>query len=368
LTALTKALYYPWQDIENPEWIRTACLYWDKIATIVSAGDFSPYKTPETRALQEAGILEPLHPSDTSAHLAAQKVREFAATEEWRRLLSRPEKRRAAYMFRERRDDFLTVTHWTAAYGHFHTDRLLDWRELKGNIAHLYLTILAGEVSRNSGWALVTDKTGVRLLAESVRLGFPLIGTVELPDGVILSAPPPFQASRYGPPDLRRPLQALVAELALSTVYIDPTTPIDRLIAFRNRYSDELLRFRGEVDRLTQALRSDLESGEYGSAQDAIRQAIVDNQGNVEAALVALERQLRVSRIESRRDWLEMALLAVVPASVAAPMLGWRAVAVGAATAAIRIAFALPKWQSRGRDIISSDPYSYLLLAKRELA
>ncbi|UCZ56412.1 hypothetical protein LGV61_11870 [Desulfurispirillum indicum] len=33
--AFTKSLYYPWIDIPDEAWLKTAGLYWDKIQTIV---------------------------------------------------------------------------------------------------------------------------------------------------------------------------------------------------------------------------------------------------------------------------------------------------------------------------------------------
>jgi hypothetical protein len=362
---MTKALYYPWQDIDNANWLRTACLYWDEIATVVAHGDSSPYKSPETRALQECGVLTPLTASEEHAFRAGSLLREFASTKEWQNVLSKADKGRAAYLIREKRDSWITTDHWTAIYGNFHMDRLLDWRNLRGNIAHLYLTILAGEVSRESGRALVTDMSGLRLLAESVRIGCPLPGTVELPRGAVL--PSPHDATR-GRVSASPPMQAAVVELALNSIHIDPATPIKKIIDFRNKNSQTLAHFRNLVDKMARELREDVQNGEYSAHSGAMSQAANDKQKDVEVALESLEKQLRARHIETRREWLEIAMLALVPTSVTAPMMGLPSLSLGAATSGIRIAFTVRKSIARRQDLVDSSPYSYLLLARQELS
>jgi len=54
------ALYYPYIDIDDPQWLRTAILFWDGIQTIVPSEISDPYTNPETRLLQGEGLLTPL--------------------------------------------------------------------------------------------------------------------------------------------------------------------------------------------------------------------------------------------------------------------------------------------------------------------
>lgn len=54
------ALYYPYLDIDDPQWLRTAILFWDEVKTIVPSTIKHPYSNPETLLLQDEGLLTPL--------------------------------------------------------------------------------------------------------------------------------------------------------------------------------------------------------------------------------------------------------------------------------------------------------------------
>jgi hypothetical protein len=60
--AFSSALYYPYIDISDEAWLKTAVLYWEDIHTIVpqSSNRLKPYATPTGERLQEAGVLVPL--------------------------------------------------------------------------------------------------------------------------------------------------------------------------------------------------------------------------------------------------------------------------------------------------------------------
>lgn len=54
------ALYYPYIDIEDAQWLRTAILFWDDIQTIAPSTIQDPYGNSETRLLRDEGLLTPL--------------------------------------------------------------------------------------------------------------------------------------------------------------------------------------------------------------------------------------------------------------------------------------------------------------------
>lgn len=60
MTDFGTALYYPYLDIEDARWLRTAILFWDRIQTIVPTDISDPYKNPETCRLHAEGLLLPL--------------------------------------------------------------------------------------------------------------------------------------------------------------------------------------------------------------------------------------------------------------------------------------------------------------------
>src|SRR3954471_15600417 len=57
---LGSALYYPYIDITDPKWLRSAILFWDEIKTIVPRAINNPYRGKDTKILWQEEFLEPL--------------------------------------------------------------------------------------------------------------------------------------------------------------------------------------------------------------------------------------------------------------------------------------------------------------------
>jgi hypothetical protein len=57
---MSQALYYPWIDVRDEAWLKTALLYWDSVRTIVPESIDPPDSTDTGRALQDAEFLVPL--------------------------------------------------------------------------------------------------------------------------------------------------------------------------------------------------------------------------------------------------------------------------------------------------------------------
>lgn len=57
---MAEALYYPWIDIRDEGWLKSAILYWDSVRTIVPESIDDPYSLESARALRDAGFLVPL--------------------------------------------------------------------------------------------------------------------------------------------------------------------------------------------------------------------------------------------------------------------------------------------------------------------
>lgn len=67
--------------------------------------------------------------------------------------------------------------------------------------------------------------------------------------------------------------QGMLAHLAIERISIDPDTPIDRLLEFREQHHDELARFRIKVEELMADVTSDL-------PLEALRQKVLDTYNN----------------------------------------------------------------------------------------
>jgi hypothetical protein len=58
------ALYYPFIDVRDRAWLRSALLYWDDIYTIVPRAIKTPYETRDTEICAKEGQLHPLYCDD----------------------------------------------------------------------------------------------------------------------------------------------------------------------------------------------------------------------------------------------------------------------------------------------------------------
>lgn len=59
----SSALYYPFIDIKDQCWLRSAVLCWVKIRTIVPEGYRDPYASDLARHLSDEGVLVPVRVS-----------------------------------------------------------------------------------------------------------------------------------------------------------------------------------------------------------------------------------------------------------------------------------------------------------------
>jgi hypothetical protein len=161
--AFTKALYYPWQDISDTAWLRSAVLYWDKIGTLVPPADPQPYKSRDARAFAESGVLVPNFPRARLINEATEKLAEFARSKAWSPILGH-QKGHAIQSLAERYE-FRRFSYWAdqvvTDLGEHKDLRVKQWDQLDSNIAILYLTILAAKHADHFHHAFVTDRPGL---------------------------------------------------------------------------------------------------------------------------------------------------------------------------------------------------------------
>jgi hypothetical protein len=69
------ALYYPFIEIPDEGWLKTAVLYWDTISTIVPES-IKPYQSKTSKILNNEGILKAtyVHPNLQDLEIVAENV------------------------------------------------------------------------------------------------------------------------------------------------------------------------------------------------------------------------------------------------------------------------------------------------------
>ena len=352
--SFTHALHYPWIDIRDPGWLKSAALYWDRISTIVPRSVENPYSSIEARVLQDEGVLTPLvvEPDMVEVDQASLEFETYSRTPESLAVLLPPGSEVADEKWHVREDRKRALLHPEKMSSELR-DMLVkrglaremgDWLQVPRDAANCYMTILAANLAQNRGLALLSDEERFEPLAILVRRG---------------------KATDVSVPGAKRLGEAMLAHLALQAVNITPDTPVEKVIRFRNQHRDELGHFRQAIGNLASQLDEEFPSLE--AFQQQVRDVYVNE---LEPAINNLRASLRAAHIRSYVSSLKTLVFAspitLLPTPLLTPALGPLAAPVAlfaGATCSIianRVAFHLDKQQ-----LLRENPYSYVLAAHR---
>lgn len=264
----TKALYYPWIDISDENWLKSALLYWDTIQTIVPESIENPYSTQTAKVLKDAGVLVPLRVSprmqevqnlapDIARYLNDPATLEmFAGSASQRHVYLHPDKLPAAVKeFANIHPDKLpqSISQVLGKSGIL-KGKSEDFFTVDSRFADFYMTILATRLSERVNASLLTNATTNDKLAFNVKVDSKITrrSLAQRRNDLEYSASRP---RRYAPSTLA---QGMLAELIMEKVKVDSSTPVEKLLRFRQDYSSELGNFREKLGSLTSSISSDL--------------------------------------------------------------------------------------------------------------
>lgn len=369
--AFTKALYYPRIEVPNEAWLKTAMLYWDEVKTIVPASMPQPYTGKTARELFDAGALSPLHvhPHLASVERLAEKVIEYLGSAEADAVLVEgglsqsdlihpeklPELDRLVYLHPEKLPYAIQDRMDSLIHG-----REGEWLRVDRPFARFYMTMLATELASSEGIALLTDLPASDRLAVNVRLD----GKLGIPN--LRMADPHWR--RYGRnrdherrvPSALAP--ALLADLTLQRIGLNPRTSVDSILRFREDHKSELGRFRTKMAELTKAIEEDLSLA-------ALQQRVSDIYTNeVRPATDELKDSLSSSKIKwALESFLKTSMLSV-PSGGALLALGLTIPHALLASAGVSLTVSAVLYNFEKRKEMRSNPFSYLLSAESSLA
>ncbi len=366
----SNALYYPTIDIKNDRWLKSAVLFWDSIETIVPQSMMEqPYENSTVRVLHERNIIKPHFVNSFSDDVIGLEddVQRFICSREGKRLLcdrwfyvSKAQHRKGVLSDHQRaREAFLDE--WRGRnkekYGDFfiHIEKLpqflqeelRDYVNEDGFVATtpeflgFYMTLLANNICRRHNLSLLTDKVTANDLSNKIikdKTG------VEVP---VNSDP--------------QNLQCLLYRIVIDCFLVDPTTTIEKIVRFKEKYRDELCRFRQEVSRLTTV---DLNLTTIESVTKQVRE-IYEN--NVIPSINDLKKALDGSCIKWVLNNVTSYMVSgIAPASL--KMLGMPlsySIPVSAG-----LAIGLTRFMSgqARKEILRNSPYTYLVRVNREFS
>ena len=370
----SQALYYPWIDIRDEAWLKTSLLYWESIRTIVPQSIEEPYSTETGRQLYDAGFLLPVRVQSGMKEIEelADDVISFLQTNEGAQfLVAGPEQgtswihvEKLPYEFRQLARIHPEKLPWAIRQ---QFERLVrsrrrdEWLEVDTRFADYYMTLLATRLSERIGAGLLTPFANADHLALSVRTDARLAAVVP----TVLSGSHRYWRE-YEAMTPRRNMprilaQGLLAQLALERVSVDPDTPVDKILDFRDKHKDELAQFRTKIEQLTATISTDLPA-------EALHQQVMDIYNNeVEPALTNLKKALHARRIQ----WLSEGLLKIAFLSVSSSsmlvQIGLSVPMALLAGSGVSLVVSGILYNVDRAESLRSNPYSYLLAMHREL-
>ncbi len=368
---MSQALFYPWIDITNETWLKTSMLYWDSVRTIVPESFATPYSTETGRALQDAGFLVPLRVRSDMYEVEdlADDVLVYLGTEEGAEMLSFGNGGPRSNMH----VDSLPTS--IGRLARIHPEKLpseiryllqdlncrwnssSEWLEVNDSFANYYMTLLATRLAERVGAGLLTSLSAADRLAVAMRFD------AQLPRFI---SPLERHAREYQAFGRRRnmPRQlapGMLGQLAIEKMVIAPDTPVERIIEFRERHSDELAMFRTKIEQLTSTIDADLPI-------EALRQRIVDlHRNEVTPAVGNLKRALKGRRIRWMADGLlKVAFLSATSTSIL--VTGGLSVPTALlAGAGLSLIVTKAMYNVDKEDSLRDNPYAYLLSMEKEL-
>lgn len=357
--ALSSALYYPYIDIANGEWLKSAILYWDALRTIVPRDYDHPYRSATSRRLADEGILRPcpVGSSDALVDGLTQDVMRYLDAPEGVAVLGGTGDRRLSPMHPSKLPEEVRrlVSIHPSKMPYYLRDKLRHslrggWMAVDERFAAFYMTLLASRVAGDNGLGLLADAPGTDRLANTSRRGaadWRLERSHDLP----MPSQPGVLA------------EGMLADLVLKQVQVDPRTPLKTLLAFRRDHADEIARFRTESARLARL------ASMGATSMDGLRQAVEDAYLNeVTPALAALRDALRGARIKAITDTvLKTSFFSVSATSIPLALAGLSAPFALLAGAAVSLAVGTAHYSVDRRSRLTASPYAFLLTAEKML-
>lgn len=347
---LGTGLYHPTIDIEDPVWLRSAILFWNGLRTISPSSFRDPYRTDESRECAAEGYLQPLHCDlhvevldDLGAQVAKMLSRDSVSARAFygrQRQSSREDRRRwdrtslidgmqrrlhyAGLKPEKMSKQALTAAlrlgswrdpeRWSApevkhvisefSRGRLHRDKLAyflrdlgldifehdadgEWLKVEPEFADAYLAAMASKLGAEFGLKPITP-----------------------------SLPAHEVSCRYFLEDMAAPGQGKLGALVTVTMEglkVDPSTPISKLLKFRDKRADQYLELSQALTNLSEKIKqsTDVDDAARGLHEEARR----IYREEIETQLRKLKRELGTNNISSAWDGIYRAITVSVPSA-----------------------------------------------------
>jgi hypothetical protein len=356
--SLGHALYYPYINLTNKNWIKHALLFWDTISRIVPYSvepsddediikikyesdfikDYQPDRWDTSNAFNSFGrVIEPYLMSDRFLHdrIAQHGGEHLYKPHDRRTLLTSSVKENGTYIHIDKLDYKLKELLLEMGVAIPGKDQWEDWIKIDNEIGLLYMTYFAKSISKNKSLPIVTD----------IEQSF--------------SASLYFESSINS--DYNSQFEYKLGNLLIETIVPKRINdiPLDILLKIRNKYDAERTAFFDDISNLTNSIPEiDNES--------ALKDALNHHSKLILNKTKDLEKLYKVYKIETIYKFLNISLpttiasfAEIVPNEVK-PLVGVGGLLFGIFSAANSV--------KKEQLTLKENPKSYLLNLRSELS
>lgn len=400
---LGSALYYPTIDIHDPQWLRSALLFWDDIHTIAPSSIKQPYENLDTRICAEQGFIKPIHcdlDSDLLSELGRRVLKGLSREKQkmFDRMLPGTSNQRARnyssqHMLDPDFDQLLDLIDMhpakfpqelrplvaeigvaamnskklspklkramrrlgTVSMHRSKLDHIFDSELFEESLDEYYLE---RHRDPDAEWILVNGQFASAYMASmatmfSQKLSLSPLTSLEgsfadASQGMFLDD----VEDRY-----REGVEGAFVSLIMRAINVDASTPIDRILKFKRQRRDQYLDFAAAMTKLTDRLQTGLI--EKNSHFEKELQRLYGQE--IHPHLRSLKRELGNQNISATWDGAFKALTLSVPSGVAVnyftDLTGLSLIGVGAAITATDVTV---RSHLSARKARAGNPYSYL--------
>jgi hypothetical protein len=353
-------LYYPWIDIKDEAWLKNVSLYWDEIRTIVPRSIDHPYGSSTARVFETEGVLSPLYVSPEMREIDALSddvlgylrtpagmavlTDDHAAT---RAVLHGDKISARVYEMISLHKDSLAPE----ALGRLHQHEIrrtqVDRLHVDVRFASFYLTLLATTLASKNGLALLSDNARNVKLADSANRGA---------ETEVLAR---LAGTKTGRANLG---QTGLLELVMSDFGIDPSTPVKKILKFRQKHASEIGRFRTKIGRLVSGIEEDCPLEALSQrVKDLYVNEVLPAFGDLKAGLKDCQINWAAKHLPSSASFsVSSTSVPLVLVGLAVP----QAILVGAGVSLVASAVIFNRKRSK---LLRDNPFSYLFSIERGL-
>jgi hypothetical protein len=347
-------LYYPYIDIHDGAWLRSAILFWDEIQTIVPSTISRPYQEADTKTCEDEGYLRPLR-CDLHGDLLNQLGR---------RIINLVQKPGGLQISSQDPNETALIN--AQKFGHSLRDEIelarlhpaklspelralfpgepnvgageTEWLLVNSNFANVYMAALAATLAKEIDVSPLTN--------EEASLGINLRCLID-------------DVAQAGEGAAKGALLTVVME----GLRIDPETRIGKLIAFRRSRGTQLAEMSAAFDQLESTIKESEDKNELTEkAQRAFN-------SNVRPKLEKLKDELLGQSIQSVWEEFYRAITVTLPGgSALAHFTSWTAPVLLGAGAFLTLADVGIKSYFARRRARAASPYTYLLDIERKFS